>query len=145
MFESVNGKVNEFSENIETVREILRRYHEDDQLQVTEIKCGPGSKEGDNYMSLIKRILVKIKTNNNAGERLIISLCYDCFTHMSRGVKLKLSRLKLKVKVSLARDCVGYEIAEKKVKPTVNASLWEFPLSRRVFSLRSDIDQAYKQ
>lgn len=67
--ESVNGKVkNEFSENIETVQEILRRYHGDNELEVSEIECIPGSKDGDNYMSLIKRIVVKIKTNNNAGE-----------------------------------------------------------------------------
>lgn len=65
---SVNGKVDEFSEDIETVQEILRRYHGDGELVVSEIQCIPGSKDGDNYMSLIKRIVVKIKTNNNAGE-----------------------------------------------------------------------------
>lgn len=66
--ESVNGKVNEFSEDIETVEEILRRYHGDNQLSVIDFQCMPGSKVGDNYMSLIKRIIAKIKTNNNAGE-----------------------------------------------------------------------------
>lgn len=66
--ESKNGKVNEFSENIETIREILRHHHGDNQLQVTDIQCGPGSKDGDNYMSLIKRINVKIKANKSAGE-----------------------------------------------------------------------------
>ena len=74
---SENGKVNEFSENIETVQEILRRYHGDNELQVSEIQCMPGSKDGDNYMSLIKRIMVKIKTNNNAGECQILSFYYD--------------------------------------------------------------------
>jgi hypothetical protein len=63
--ESENGKVNEFSENIKTVQEILRRYHDDNELQVNDIKCCPGSKDGDNYMSLIKRIEANIRTNNN--------------------------------------------------------------------------------
>lgn len=66
--ESVDGEVNEFSENIETVQMILRKYHGDSELQVTEIVCSPGSKDGDNYMSLIKRIVAKIKTNNNSGK-----------------------------------------------------------------------------
>lgn len=66
--ESVNGKVSEFSEDIFIVEEILRRYHGDNLLRVVDIQCSPGSKDGDNYMSLIKRIVAKIKTNNNAGE-----------------------------------------------------------------------------
>lgn len=64
----VNGEASEFSENIETVREILREYHKDNELQVTEIACCPGSKAGDNYMSLIKRIVATIRTTSNAGE-----------------------------------------------------------------------------
>lgn len=82
--EPVNGKVNEFSENIRTVQEILRQHHDDVELQVTEIMCGPGSKAGDNYMSKIKRIGVKIKTNNNSGE------C-QAMTRGTVHVKLKLS------------------------------------------------------
>jgi hypothetical protein len=82
--ESVNGKVNEFSENLETVREILRHYHGDSGLLVTDIECGPGSKDGDNFMSLIKRIVATIKTNNNAGERQVTgNVCHGsrkCFS-----------------------------------------------------------------
>lgn len=67
--ESVNGKVSEFSEDIEIVEEILRRYHGDQTLRVMDIQCSPGSKDGDNYMSLIKRIVAKVKsTQSNAGE-----------------------------------------------------------------------------
>lgn len=74
--DSVNEKVSEFSENVETIREILRRYLGDNAVQVTDIVCSPGSNDGDNYMSLIKRIVVKIKTNNNAGECQIMRRCY---------------------------------------------------------------------
>lgn len=63
-----DGEVNKFSENIQTVQEVFRRYHDDNDLEVVEIFCCPGSKDGDNYMSLIKRIVVKIKANNNSGE-----------------------------------------------------------------------------
>ena len=65
---SENGKVNEFSEDIETVREILRRYHGDNGMQVASIKCVSGSKDGDNYMSLMKRIVATIKSSNNSGK-----------------------------------------------------------------------------
>lgn len=75
--ESVNGKISEFSEDIEIVEEILRRYHGDSGLQVIDIQCSPGSKDGDNYMSLIKRIVAKIKsTKTIAGE--CVSVCGVC-------------------------------------------------------------------
>jgi hypothetical protein len=70
--DSVKGKVNEFSENIETIQEILRRTNVDKNLQVKELECAQGSKDGDNYMSLIKRIVAKIKTSNSAGECSIL-------------------------------------------------------------------------
>jgi hypothetical protein len=66
--DSIKGKVNEFSENIETIQAILRRCHVDKNLHVKELECTEGSKDGDNYMSLIKRIVAKIKTSNNSGE-----------------------------------------------------------------------------
>lgn len=74
---SVNEKASEFNENIETICEILRCYTNDNTLQVIDIQCSPGSKDGDNYMSLIKRINVKIKTNNNSGECQIMRRYYD--------------------------------------------------------------------
>ena len=69
--DSVKGKVNEFCERIETIQKILRYYHDDKHLKVKELECTEGSKDGDNYMSLIKRIEAKIKTGNNLGECLI--------------------------------------------------------------------------
>jgi hypothetical protein len=70
--DSVKGKVSEFCERIETIQEILRRYYVDKNLQVKELKCTQGSKDGDNYMSLIKRIVAKIRTSNNTGECRIL-------------------------------------------------------------------------
>lgn len=46
---------------------------------MTDIQCSPGSKDGDNYMSLIKRIIVKIKQgNNNSGEFDLLSGDFNC-------------------------------------------------------------------
>lgn len=76
----VNGQPSEFSEDIETVQDILRQYNKDNELQVTEIVCCPGSKAGDNYMSLIKRIVATIRTKSNAGEcRIMRVACFLLF------------------------------------------------------------------
>lgn len=76
----VNGQPSEFSEDIETVQDILRQYNKDNELQVTEIVCCPGSKAGDNYMSLIKRIAATIRTKSNAGEcRIMRVACFLLF------------------------------------------------------------------
>lgn len=53
---------NETKENIEN---LLRFYECDDSLIVDSIKCMAGSKSGDNYMSVVKRIIVKGRQNNN--------------------------------------------------------------------------------
>lgn len=45
--DSVKGKVNEFSENIETIQDILRRSHGDKELSVKELECRQGSKDGN--------------------------------------------------------------------------------------------------
>jgi hypothetical protein len=66
--DSVEGKVSEFCEKIDTIQQILRRYYGDKGLKVKTLECTEGSKDGDNYMSLIKRIFAKIKTSNNTGE-----------------------------------------------------------------------------
>lgn len=70
--DSVKGKVNEFSENVETVQYILQQYLKDNSLEIVEMLCEAGSKDGDNYMSLIKRIKAKIRTKNSSGEFRIV-------------------------------------------------------------------------
>lgn len=57
-----------FGENIETVEQILQNYFNDNELQVRELTCEAGSKDGDNYMSLIKRIHVRYHRPENKGE-----------------------------------------------------------------------------
>lgn len=96
--DSVKGKVNEFSENVETVKEILRRFSGDDSLEIVEMQCEAGSKDGDNYMSLIKRIKAKINTKNCSGEcRLVKELKSNRVFLLEHDEDFC---LKLKVKVS---------------------------------------------
>lgn len=43
-----------FSESVETIEQILRSYHNDDFLNVKEINCQAGSKEGgENFVPKI--------------------------------------------------------------------------------------------
>jgi hypothetical protein len=63
-----NDAKDEFSENIKTIEAVLQRYYCNNNLQILDIKCGPGSKMGDNYMSLIKRIKVWFRDENNSGK-----------------------------------------------------------------------------
>lgn len=58
----------EFQEKLETIQKVLQEYYRDYHLQVNFINCGPGSKTGDNYMSIIKRISVKGTRKNHTGE-----------------------------------------------------------------------------
>lgn len=62
------AKNDEFVESLETVENILKCHHGDNGLQIRAVDCAAGSQEGDNYMSVIKRILVKGKFHNNAGK-----------------------------------------------------------------------------
>jgi hypothetical protein len=63
-------KFNEFCEKPETLERILQREFDDPELRIIKIDCMRGSKDGDNYMSLIKRIIVKYRTGKSAGEIL---------------------------------------------------------------------------
>lgn len=55
----------EFDETKENIENLLRYSECDDSIKIDTIKCVPGSKEGDNYMSVVKRITVTGKQNNN--------------------------------------------------------------------------------
>lgn len=59
-----------FSENVDTIEEILVKYFDEPELNVKEILCEAGSKDGDNYMSLIKRIHVRYTRPGNKGESI---------------------------------------------------------------------------
>lgn len=58
----------EFEEKLETIQKVLQEYYGDYDLQLNYIHCGAGSKIGDNYMSVIKKIHVKGKRKNQSGE-----------------------------------------------------------------------------
>lgn len=64
----VNEKFNEFIEEKKTVQEILRRYRKDDSIRIVKMECGAGSKQGDNYMSVVKQVNVKFKSGENFGK-----------------------------------------------------------------------------
>lgn len=62
-----------FSENLSTIEEILKNYFDESELRVKEINCEPGSKDGDNYMSLIKRINISYYRPDDKGIIIIVS------------------------------------------------------------------------
>lgn len=46
------------TESKETIEQILKFHECDDTIKVQQIKLSPGSREGDNYMSVVKRLTV---------------------------------------------------------------------------------------
>lgn len=56
------------NERKETIQEILRYYECDNSILVKMIMETAGSKEGDNYMSVVKRLIVSGTHNKNQNE-----------------------------------------------------------------------------
>lgn len=56
-----------YEEKQELVENMLRDFYKDPNLQITEMKCFKGSKAGDNYMSVIKKVDVKGLLSNKEG------------------------------------------------------------------------------
>lgn len=48
-----------FEEEPALMQSILREYHNDSNLKITKMKCFRGSKDGDNYMSVIKKVHIE--------------------------------------------------------------------------------------
>lgn len=70
------------TETKENIENLLRYYECDESILVDSIKCMAGSREGDNYMSVVKRILVRGRHNNNqSGECTTHFVCafFQCF------------------------------------------------------------------
>lgn len=65
-------------ERLDSVEKLLKLSEKDTHLTVASIECLPGSQQGDNYMSIIKRILVrgKRRTWNGKSKEFFISLIY---------------------------------------------------------------------
>lgn len=58
------------NESIQELECILRKWENDDTLALSQIECLPGSRQGDNYMSIIKRVKVEGKWKNNENGKL---------------------------------------------------------------------------
>lgn len=63
------------NETKENIQNLLRYYEYDDSICIDSIKCMPGSRAGDNYMSIVKRIIVTGKQNNN-GKNIILFIYF---------------------------------------------------------------------
>lgn len=56
------------NESKETIEQILRYYECDDSIFVKMIICMAGSQDGDNYMSVVKRLIVTGTHDKNQNE-----------------------------------------------------------------------------
>lgn len=56
------------TENKETIEQILHFYECDDSILVKMIIVMAGSQEGDNYMSVVKRLIVSGTHNKNQNQ-----------------------------------------------------------------------------
>lgn len=55
-------------ESKETIEQILRFHECDDSILIKVIKEMAGSQEGDNYMSVVKRLIISGTHNKNQNE-----------------------------------------------------------------------------
>lgn len=55
-------------ESKETIEQILRFYECDPSILVQKIVCLAGSKDGDNYMSVVKRLIVSGAHDKNQNQ-----------------------------------------------------------------------------
>jgi len=64
-------QLNEFNEKYKTIEEILKRYFNDNDLRVLKMKCIAGSNDGDNYMSVVKRIIVEFEAGGKLCKLIV--------------------------------------------------------------------------
>lgn len=55
-------------EDRESIEKMLRCSEKDESIVLSSIECSPGSRLGDNYMSIVKRVRVKGRRNGNEGN-----------------------------------------------------------------------------
>lgn len=63
------------TESRETIEQILRFHENDDSIQVKMIVVMAGSKEGDNYMSVVKRLIVSGTHDQNQNQNGNYFIC----------------------------------------------------------------------
>lgn len=76
-----------FGENKAVIEEILQKYLDEQELAVTHIDCEAGSKDGDNYMSLIKRVKVYFTRPSKEGESHLYMEWSNTHMHIEYYVK----------------------------------------------------------
>lgn len=54
-------------ENRRNIEKILRNFEQNPSISLSKVDSSAGSKEGDNYMSVVKRVVTKGKFNDNQG------------------------------------------------------------------------------
>lgn len=64
--ECINGGNDD--ESIKNIEKILRQYEQNYSIVIYNIECSPGSRLGDNYMSVVKRVKVFGKYNGDEGK-----------------------------------------------------------------------------
>lgn len=55
-------------EDRESIEKLLRFSETDESIVLSSIECSPGSRLGDNYMSIVKRVRVRGRRNGNEGN-----------------------------------------------------------------------------
>ncbi|XP_065076127.1 uncharacterized protein LOC135699743 [Ochlerotatus camptorhynchus] len=69
-----NADEDSSQEQLDSVEKLLKLVENDTHLSVDSIKCGPGSQQGDNYMSIIKRIKVRGKRRMCNGKSKVFKI-----------------------------------------------------------------------
>lgn len=62
------------NESTEVMQHVLRKYENNNNLLVTSCNSVMGTRMGDNYMSVVKRVKVQGKINGHDGEYINIHL-----------------------------------------------------------------------
>lgn len=93
-------------ENKETIEQILRFYECDPSILVQKIVCLAGSKDGDNYMSVVKRLIVSGQHDKNQNQNGMIKLIIFLFLFHSLFLRCFINGI------------AQYESVDMKVKKT---------------------------
>lgn len=68
------------NEDKDCIEKILRNIGDCENVELDMIKCMPGSRQGDNYMSVVKRIILKGRHGSRSGKCKYRFLCFSSFS-----------------------------------------------------------------
>lgn len=69
-------------EDRDVIEKLLRRTEKNESIVLDTIECSPGSRLGDNYMSIVKRVRVKGTLNGSEGNFWEKEFCFIIYTSM---------------------------------------------------------------